>query len=352
MKIKQMAIVCLYGLCLATQSVIGADALQDARELWTKLPEDAPYYHEIVDLIQKNMDIQKFRDAGMKDIETVNTTLFQDNVRHKWIGLQKMFKPVVWGDFFTGAILMTGASNEERQISALYNPWWDAIFLMRLERDDEHYRVNAFKIRCGEMFRGEKISLDKPSLESVVGIQGKPLPLVWMELLSKTSKVFDAKYSDPSCLKNKQPFDENDIELNNFDFVSRNISGARAVAHLKLMQTMFSDKGITLEMMNWLKVLREATEEQAVKILQNDDMEMFKLLAKLGSEIRGGITPYGYWGTEMERQYLFVSGDIPRLVMMVYVHVGKGVEFEWFDMNEHDKYLKMLQEKKAAPVKP
>jgi hypothetical protein len=223
---------------------------------------------------------------------------------------------------------------------------------MRLERDEEHYRVNAFKIRCGEMFRGEKITLDKPSLESIIGIHGKPLPLVWMDMLSKTSKVFDDKYSDISCLKNKQPFDENDIELNNFDFVSRNISGTRAVARLKLLQTMFSDKGITLEMMNWLKVLRDASEEQAAKLLQDEDLEMFKLLCKLGPEIREGITPYGYWGTETERQYLFVSGDIPRLVMMVYVHVGKGIDFEWFDMNEHEKYLKLLQEKRATTVKP
>lgn len=352
MKIKRFTIACLCGLCLAAPSLHGADAGRDAETLWNKLPKDSPYYYKIVELIRMNMDIQNFREGGMRDIETADTKIFRSDVLAKWWPLQKMFKPVVWGDFFTGAILLQGASDNERRISALYNPWWDAIFLMRMEFAEGRFVVNAFKIRCGEMFRGEKITLEKPSLEPVVGADGKPLPLVWMDLLAKTSKIFDEKYGHESCLKNKQPFDENDVVVNDFDFVSRNVSGVRAVARLKLMQTMFGDKGITLEMMNWLKVLREATEEQAAKILQGDDLEMFKLLAKLGAEIRGGITPYGYWGTETERQYLFVSGDIPRLVMMVYVHVGKGIEFEWFDLNERDRYLKLLEEKNAAKAKP
>jgi hypothetical protein len=350
MKIKQLAIVCLCGLCMAASSVNGAEIPPSVKKLLDKMPKDAANTQEVIDLIRKNMHIQDFREKGMKDITTFDgRSLFREYT--KWMQLQKMFKPVVWGDFFTGAILMSGASDGERQISALYNPWWDAIFLMCLEMDkNKRYVVTAFKIRCGESFRDEKIALDKPSLEPLTGTEGKPLPLVWMELLSKTTKVFDDKYGNTSYLKNKWAFDENDEELNNFDIVSRTMSGARAVAHLRLLQTMFGDMGITHEMMNWLKVLREATEEQVTKLLGGDDLEMFKLLVALGPEIREGITPYGYWGTETERQYLFISGDIPRFAMMVYVHVGqsKDIEFEWFDMGLYKEYFEKIKMKNVT----
>lgn len=175
-------------------------------------------------------------------------------------------------------------------------------------------------------------------LEPVVS-QKERMPLVWMDLVSKTVKAFDDKYGDTSCLDDPLLFS------NGYDEESQTICGVRAVARLQLTREMLKNKGVMAEVLSWMKVLREATPQQAAKLpLDPDEQNMFKLLILLGPDFRKGITPYGYWGKETERQYLFVCSDNPRLMMMVYVHVGKGLDFEWFDLNDSNKYLKLAAE--------
>ena len=144
----------------------------------------------------------------------------------------------------------------------------------------------------------------------------------------------------------------NASSANGYDEESQTVCGVRAVARLQLTREMLKNKGVMAEVLSWMKVLREATPQQAAKLpLDKDEQDMFKLLVLLGPDFRKGITPYGYWGKETERQYLFVCSDNPRLMMMVYVHVGKGLDFEWFDLNESNKYLKLAAQARRNGTK-
>jgi hypothetical protein len=111
-------------------------------------------------------------------------------------------EPIFLSDFFTGALRMTGPYNSDTAISGLYNPWWDAILLLKAQHKDANkWNFVSFVLMSGEDFRKESANTI-PAFDSVVASKG-PQALAWMKLIKKTREVFNKTFASGNVLTEK-----------------------------------------------------------------------------------------------------------------------------------------------------
>lgn len=262
----------------------------------------------------------------------------------KWKMMQDVknshFTPIFWSDFFTGATLINGPYNEKNAIVALYNVWWDAVLLFRLDavENSPQWQITAFEFKSGEDFRSEKTG-EIPSIDPVLARKGQQA-LVWMQLIQKTRAHFNAIFAG------KTPSDFR--FSNNFVASSRLPVQLRAAARMKLHQEMLQNKGVIIEMSAFLQLLRDMNAEKMKDVLKGDDLQTFAYFATMPSGFRQTMMYYGYWGTERHRLYLYISTMNPNIICLLYINAGVRVNFEMFDLNDSEKYLDAIKNAQAG----
>ena len=333
-----LAVGFLYGSFshLSAVSASSVDTTQMEQELEQLMnTENKAELQLVQQALVRNLVVWAFKHQGSLHPGKVSKKLFGSlDAYMTWMELKENFTDFAWGDFFTGAILLPGAAEADHAISGLYNPWWDALLLVELRPNQEREpRIVELELTSGEMLRDDKSAGD--GIETVFGLESHPVTN-WMGLMSRSVKAFDDKYSETSCLA-KYPL----LNMKTDETALTQIQ-YRTVWRLAQLDLLLKNHGVREEMLGLVSLLRTATAEQFATLFPGEAArEYFALLEKLGPQFRQSITAYGYWGKEEERQYCFVCADNPRIVLMVYVHVGRGGDFEWFDLSESEKYLQL-----------
>ena len=305
-------------------------------ELAKQLPqEDAAHLDDILRLLRRNTTLFDLKRVGARKPNELPVTLFAGDGHTKWLNLRDTMTPIAWGDFFTGCLVLPGPETNGTSRSALYNPWWDAILLVwQRQQGEDLAPITDLRFMGGERFRGESVPA-RPSMDSIMPSSGN-LEAVWLRLCAATFRAFNERF----CAEPPPPYprkfnaeDETPLQL-------------RATMRLAMTANLMKNAGARGEMLNFVRLLRKGKAEHFAKVFPGKmDNRFFSVLLKLDAERRGTITCYGYWGKETERLYCFICEANPRLVMMVYVHVGRAPDFELLDLNEADKYLQAMRKK-------
>jgi len=330
----RLTLLVLFAASMALLGQHGGKADNMERLIQSMNLKDKEQMESVKALVQLNAVALNFKMLGVTRPDKPNEVSFRPATGIRWERMRgdSGFEPLLWSDFFTGAMVLPGPFKQDSAISALYNPWWDAMLLLKLERQESGlFQISSFSMQSGETFRGEPVA-GTPSFESIVS-QKKRQALVWMELVAKTRAAYESKYGNEDEL-DRVVFDDGFAEE------SRTPVQLRALLRMKLLQEMLASKGVAMEMISYLRILRKATANQAKEVFPAvDDIKMFALLTVLGPGFRKELTTYGYWGSEEERLYLYVCSSSPKIVCMVYVHAGKNAEFEWFNLDSSEKYI-------------
>ena len=95
-------------------------------------------------------------------------------------------------DFFNTSLILVGAQQPQRGITAFYSPWQDAILLVRTEGSGDARRGAEFLFLTGETFRGETF---RDSME-VVTPEKAPLSVNLWRVYSATVAKFNALFPE------------------------------------------------------------------------------------------------------------------------------------------------------------
>lgn len=330
----------LYAVTLFAQPQELSPDMQKFMKQFSK--QDQEKVKELTTILAFNATVNKFKDNNIKSPEKDHLHFFSSLTGIKWKNMQKKsdFTPIFWSDFFTGTTLINGPYNEKNAIVALYNVWWDAILLFRLDAvpNSPQWKISSFELKSGEEFRGEK-SGEIPSIDSVIA-QKRQQALVWMQLIKKTRACFNAYFTSNKSANYKF--------ANTFNVSSKFPVQLRAAARMKLHQVMLKNKGVIVEMSSFLQLLRGIKAEKMKDVLKGDDLQTFAYFASMPTGFRRTMTYYGYWGTERQRLYLYISKMNPNIICLLYINVGVRVNFEMFDLNDSEKYLDAIKNAQAG----
>lgn len=298
-------------------------------------PEYRQQFAEMKEVLELNLSLMRLRSRISLHPEQDVSSSFSGLTAVRWRRTFKQngIEPIFLSDFFSGCLIFTGPHNSVAAVSALYNPWWDAVLLLKSGRDNVRspWKITSFELLSGEDFRKEKTS-GIPDRDAVIARKG-PQALAWMKLVKKTRSRFNECFSADPMLsggKFRDRFPESSLKP----------VLLRAALRMKLHQNLMEHKGVLKEMGDYLFLLRNATPEQMKKVFGDaGNIQIFALFNLLGPSFRKTMTYYGNWISENARLYLYVSKRNPRIAAMVCVHVGKSVDFEWYDLDDSEKYI-------------
>ena len=242
-------------------------------------------------------------------------------------------------DFFNTSLILTGAQQKDRGITAFYSPWQDAILLVQTVGGGVDRRGAEFVFLTGETFRGEKF---QDSLE-VVTPEKAPLSVNLWRVYSRTTEKFTALFPEngtPDLSGLTKDLDQN-AEFQNI----RLRSAARTLLAKKLMLDSYRE-GLA----NCLiarRVLQNGDPEMLKKVFgAQDEVGLVKLVEKFPPAIRRNIEPVYSLVAKDGSLFGFLNPGAPRYVFLV--SVGKTGKFtlEWFDFDESATLLKAWEDAK------
>ncbi len=242
-------------------------------------------------------------------------------------------------DFFNTSLILVGAQQPERGITAFYSPWQDAILLVRTEGSGDARRGAEFAFLTGETFRGEAF---RDSLE-VVTPKNAPLSVNLWRVYSGTVARFNALFPEtgsPDLAGVRKNTDQR-TEFQNI----RLRSIARTLLAKKLMTDAYR-QGLA----NCLIALR-ALQRGEPKVLGKvfggqDSVGIAALVNKFPPEIRKNIEPVYSLVSEHSSLFGFINPGAPRFVFLVSVDKNGRFTLEWFDLDESAELYKAWENAK------
>lgn len=302
-----------------------------------------------------------FRTIGMDKPDRAVEMYLTAAAQTKWrIKVARTLEASLMADFFTGAVPMQGPQSPVEGLSALYNPWWDAILVLRvkpIEADATalaHAAVAEFHLLSGETFRGEAAekSPDDVRYRTVVP-DGDPLSVEIWRVMSATRKQFEELF----------PMD-GAVTYGSFGTTLAMLDGAREMERisvrgglrLKFALMLLKDRSALGKSAVLANLVRTAGHYQLFTYFQDKDcFNMLRTLSEMPEVFRKDFIPYGYVPTEAGTQYLFVNRKVSRLYATAAVPAGVGknkpASLEWFDLAQADELLKTWETTKKEVSK-
>ena len=242
-------------------------------------------------------------------------------------------------DFFNTSLILAGAQQPDRGITAFYSPWQDAILLVRTAGSGVDRRGAEFAFLTGETFRGEKFS---DSLE-VVTPQKDPLSVNLWRVYSGTIARFNALYPENGTA-DLSLFTANLDPAAEFEHI-RLRSAARTLLAKKLM-TDACREGLA-ECLIALRALRDGDGELLGKIFgAQDKAGLVEPFEKFPPEIRKNIEPVFSLVAKESALFGYINPGAPRFVFIVSVDPAGKFTLEWFDFDESAALLKAWEDAK------
>ena len=328
---KKLLQVILCGLAILSANIALGSGVPNKE----KAVYDKNMAFEMKTLVNINKRVLQFKQESYMTPKTVSNIYFTSAAWIKWNRMksQSGFSPLFWSDFFTGCLIFNGSFSDNNAAVSLYNPWWDAILSLRMAKNTkDEWVISSFIFQSGEDFRQEKVS-DPPSIDSVLPKEGR-LGMIWMYLIKRTRESFNKKFS------NMESF----VWSNDFPSSSHLPVQLRASARIQLLREIMNNQGVMVEVLAYAKLLKNANVNDIKRVFTNkDEQKIFALWAAMGKFFRKDITSYGSVVTEKNRLHIYVNAVNPRFVCLVYVNVGKERNFEWFDLDDSERFIKTAE---------
>lgn len=243
-------------------------------------------------------------------------------------------------DFFTGAVSMAGALSEKGAITALYNPWQDAILLLRwgpsVRYGQERVpQAEETAFLCGETFRGEaKTPL---RVDTVVPPKSRPLATVLWEKTAATAARFDVLYPLTG---------EAHLHTTAWDIAP---AVARTALRMKWLVRLGEGKGGELARVQLIgRELRFGEAERLARLFPNPNTAFYcKTWAAVPAKVRQSLVPYGWYAVQgakgRELMLAYVSSVSPTVVTLVSLRPEQPATLEWFDLKQSAELLAVWQ---------
>ncbi|MGN0833642.1 MAG: hypothetical protein ACI4RD_08360 [Kiritimatiellia bacterium] len=289
-----------------------------------------------------------FRNAAVEKASAVVARQFVPAAQTKWnADVAAEMDDRLLADFFRGAIAMTGPQTPDGGIGGLYNPWWDALLVMRLKPKENgpeaSFAVTEFHFLSGETFRGEPVERDPKEISCrTVVPEGDPLSVELWRVVAATRRKFEQAFP----MDGKVGWGGFASKLLALDRVREHQRiVARAALRLKLRQTILRDPAALGKSKVFENLVRTGNHYQLFTYFRDPNcFGVMRTLSELPAVFRQDFTLYGYVPTTEGAQYLYVNAKVPRLYATIAVpkDVGKRpASLEWFDLAQADDLLRV-----------
>lgn len=294
-----------------------------------------------------------FREQAMVKPQDAVAAYFDEKARRKWSSLiaPEMIDQQIT-DYFTGAIALSGPQDATSSIMALYNPWWDAIMLFRLDLKDSSpapaLRVSDFFLLSGETFRGDVASETNGEARVVTVVpESDPLSVeVWRVVSATRRRFVDAFPLDGKVTWGKMAA----VLIGMNGKTEFNRIQTRSAVRLRLTLTFLKnvrDVGIATHI---TRLIRSGSELQLMTYFREPTSRpLTRLFAQLPEIFRKDFTPYGYVPTDKATLYVFVNKKVPRLYVTASLLkdiTAKTSCMEWYDLLQADALLSAWNNRK------
>lgn len=305
--------------------------------------------------------VEALRTASSKDSSAfagfLDESFREDGriARKAWDGLAAEFPPEQLADFFAGANVLVGPVSRNpispdsntaawSGVIGLYNPWWDAFLVLRL---NDILRIDRLAFYGGEAFRGE--ASGRTSATSTVVPVEEPLSRTLLRAQTKVVARFRELYPGEAAA------DEVRIPSRG---VSRDLAAVKSRAALRerLMRGFLasSDGGITGVSAVAGKaqdVFRHGDANRLRRFFADPARHAFcDAFAELPADLREGFGLYGYVPAKEGTLFVFLNPAMPRIYATVSFPAGReedadagNVVFEWFDLAQAGEITQALE---------
>lgn len=284
-----------------------------------------------------------FRCHAASNTASAVSAMFSDSAKSAWnASVASEIGEMQLGDFFTGAVEFSGHSvSSGESIVGLYNPWWDAILVMRIRLRDETVSICEWHFLSGETFRGESVAGDVPRTLTVVPDKD-PLAVEIWRVLSGTRRRFVELFPVEGARASWGRFASTLLSVDRRVEMERIQvrSGLRLRLRVALMQN--AHDGGMAELVK--PIVRKASLFQLYRHFRKlGPRKLLEPFSKLPSQIRNGFDVYGYVGTKDNVLYVYVNKAFPRYFVTVSI-VRDNTEpltssLEWYDLMQADDLL-------------
>lgn len=305
--------------------------------------------------------IADFRTIGMDKPDRAAEMYLSQAAYSKWrVKVARAIEASMMADFFTGAVPMPGPQSPTEGISALYNPWWDAILIFRLkpiEADASalaHVSISDFHFLSGESFRVEPSEKSPEDVRyRTVVPEEDPLSVEIWRVMSATRKRFEGIFPVDGA-----------VTYGSFGMMIATLDSSREMERIqvrgglrmKFALMLVKDRSALGKSAVFANLVRTAGHYQLFTYFQDKDcFGMLRTLSEMPEVFRKDFIPYGYVPTEAGTQYLFVNRKVSRLYATVAVPAGVGKDkpasLEWFDLAQADDLLRTWEAAKKEVAK-
>lgn len=289
-----------------------------------------------------------FREKAAEDPETAIKSYFGSGVLADWMSriTSEILYPVQ-ADFFQGGILMSGPQDSKSGIVAIYNPWWDAILLLKgklLESTGEAFsplKIGEFYFLSGETFRGEPIEEDEKKIRRLTVIpEADPISVELWRVTAASKNRFERVFANDDKVS-WGALSETLLKAN----VKREMCriACRAGLRLKLKLALLKNAEATGIGAHVVKMARDGNLFQLYSYFEEpNSRKLLSDFVQIPSMFRKDFTLYGYVPTSEGTLYIIVNRKFPRLYVTVSVpsDVPKSpASFEWFDLSKSAEML-------------
>ena len=339
--------------------LLGAAAMTALAQDTSTFREDLATYDGMMAFYVKA--VADFRAMGMDKPDRAAEMYLAQSAHAKWrVKVARELEQSLMADFFTGAVPMPGPQSTTEGLSALYNPWWDAILIFRLrpvEADASmiaHALISEFHFLSGETFRGEPVEKSHEDVRyRTVVPEDDPLSVEIWRVMSATKRRFEELFPVDGAVT----YGAFAATLGTLDWVrERERIQVRGGLRLKFALMLMKDRAALGKSAVLANLVRTAGHYQLFTYFQDRDcFNMLRTLSEMPEVFRKDFIPYGYVPTEAGTQYLFVNRKVSRLYATAAVPAGVGKDkpasLEWFDLAQADELLKTWEKARKEVAK-
>lgn len=299
--------------------------------------------------------LSAFRDSAAEKPKEAAEYWFAQDARLKWNNrVAANTTPMQLADFFTGGIMLSGGSARTGVVAGIYNPWWDAVLLLKMNVSESgsangpQAQINDFHFFSGETFRGEKVAGVPASIRTVVP-EGDPLSVELWRVTSGTRRRFEELFP----LERRPSWGKAAALIKNLD-VQQEMERiqTRAGVRLKFMLTFLKNThevGVAAQI---AELIRHGSHYRLCDHFREPTSRpLLKTLSEMPEMFRKDFIPYGRVATAEGTLYVFVNPKVPRLFATATLPRDRNKtppSLEWYDLLQSDELLAAWNNRKEV----
>ena len=306
---------------------------------------DVPDAKALKPALQAIGTVTEFHRMAVGEPDMAAEKFFENRCFRRWKQRMAVLNKAQLVDFFVGSMEITGSYDKTSAVSALYNPFWDAILLLEVNIPEAggYGIITKFAMLAGETFRNEKPG--KYPFKTVVS-KG-PFFIELATVFSKTAEQFDKTFpmkASPSL---------GEYAVSNFED-ERKLFELRSVMRVKFMKDML-EKQEDAKIMKSLQLMMQIGQRDSFnKIFWDGKADKhIRTITDLPEEIREQFVIYSYFQKPNATVFTYIPLFMPRLVATVTIPKDqeKAPILEIFDLNDSKAILDIYKNTSGGKAK-